>query len=598
MRTDRAHQQEYYALLRELMMYANERLHVVRDFDVFNPTWPLDAELEEKCLLVLKELWYAPDIIDDFVSKASYRLSAAQLNAVRGWKDALFGLYIVLEVSGGTALLLGNGTLYRVRGFSDTLELGFPVLPVCVEGALLPYGDAIVLQEPIRVLGLPPISAEEARAYASAPGEPPVETAHAFRLASRAEKTRLLQQKIDYLLNGAEHEDEPSEGFHRGRLFGVFGAERDELVEREATSLLQALQAAGQTVAPPEGPCVAASYDAAADGAGAVDGAGVADCAGASDGTGTAVRVLQACAFFYGIIELAEAYERYTSFEETPVAFEEFADIASGRRPHVCNTGIVERGGRRYVVNHVLSTSCMVHDAVQESQDEDINELLATLEEQGATTAERLDALRRCLADRPADDEGALRIQMLYERYASQTAEHIDQLIEGHRTVARCPLDPEAVQIGWLDYACSLPEAITLRDFLDGVVPDGENDYFFADHAIERFVSNVVATGSLGSTLRMLRLYGYPYAVPSTVKLIRLIIAFYQALPSWDDNGWSRRDRMEQLTGRKVFYAPDGTEIKVAPTDPCPCGSGWSYGSCCGRPRGEGAAEARGGAGR
>ena len=84
-------------------------------------------------------------------------------------------------------------------------------------------------------------------------------------------------------------------------------------------------------------------------------------------------------------------------------------------------------------------------------------------------------------------------------------------------------------------------------------MPDGENEYFFADRMVEDLMTSVVATGSLGSAMRALKLYGYPHEAPSTVKLIRLVINLYQALPSWDDNGWSRREHMERLTGRKVF---------------------------------------------
>lgn len=89
MRMDEAQQREYYGLLRELMTYANERLGVVPVFDVFSPAWPIEPELEEKCLLVLQELWHTPDVIDDFAQEEVYRLSASELNLVRSWKDAL-----------------------------------------------------------------------------------------------------------------------------------------------------------------------------------------------------------------------------------------------------------------------------------------------------------------------------------------------------------------------------------------------------------------------------------------------------------------------------------------------------------------------------
>lgn len=69
------------------------------------------------------------------------------------------------------------------------------------------------------------------------------------------------------------------------------------------------------------------------------------------------------------------------------------------------------------------------------------------------------------------------------------------------------------------------------------------------------------------------------------------------ALFPYEDASWSRRERMERLTGRKVFYAPDGNEIRPGEADPCPCGLGRPYGECCGR-RYRRAGEAPGGRGR
>lgn len=44
---NKAQQQQYYELLRELVMYANERLGVVRDFDVYRSSPATDSKLEE-----------------------------------------------------------------------------------------------------------------------------------------------------------------------------------------------------------------------------------------------------------------------------------------------------------------------------------------------------------------------------------------------------------------------------------------------------------------------------------------------------------------------------------------------------------------------
>ena len=38
----------------------------------------------------------------------------------------------------------------------------------------------------------------------------------------------------------------------------------------------------------------------------------------------------------------------------------------------------------------------------------------------------------------------------------------------------------------------------------------------------------------------------------------------------------------DQMTGRKMFYNPDGSIMRIGADEPCPCGSGKKYRECCG----------------
>ena len=60
-------------------------------------------------------------------------------------------------------------------------------------------------------------------------------------------------------------------------------------------------------------------------------------------------------------------------------------------------------------------------------------------------------------------------------------------------------------------------------------------------------------------------------------------MALANALPAWTNNGWSPMAIHEREVGHRVFYNPDGTEMRVGRNDPCPCGSGKKYKKCCGR---------------
>jgi hypothetical protein len=62
----------------------------------------------------------------------------------------------------------------------------------------------------------------------------------------------------------------------------------------------------------------------------------------------------------------------------------------------------------------------------------------------------------------------------------------------------------------------------------------------------------------------------------------RLVTNAYNSLPRWEPNGWSLEENTQCITGRKRFFNPDGTARTVSSDDPCPCGSGKPYESCCG----------------
>ena len=66
-------------------------------------------------------------------------------------------------------------------------------------------------------------------------------------------------------------------------------------------------------------------------------------------------------------------------------------------------------------------------------------------------------------------------------------------------------------------------------------------------------------------------------------RLPTLITNVYNAMPSWENNGWSPQELYERVTGRRMFYNEDGSVMKIGADDPCPCGSGRKYRECCGR---------------
>lgn len=158
-------------------------------------------------------------------------------------------------------------------------------------------------------------------------------------------------------------------------------------------------------------------------------------------------------------------------------------------------------------------------------------------------------------------------------------------LLAHDRHLAPPELPAAMLQMEPIQALCELDALQALRSFVDAHVPDGEDDYTFAD----TFVRSVVVSATLmaesyNETMDLIRLYHMEgcEGTDFSDSLGRLVTNAYNALPRWELNGWSLEQNTERLTGRRRFFAPDGTVRALAKDDPCPCGSGKAYGRCCG----------------
>lgn len=130
-----------------------------------------------------------------------------------------------------------------------------------------------------------------------------------------------------------------------------------------------------------------------------------------------------------------------------------------------------------------------------------------------------------------------------------------------------------------------LPALEALRSFVEAHIPDGEDDYEFG----EQFCRSIVVSATLmcesyNDTMDIIRLYDMQHCEGTDFSdtLGRLVTNAYNALPRWDLNGWSLEQNTERLTGRRRFFNEDGTLKALRDSDLCPCGSGRTYGHCCG----------------
>ena len=208
---------------------------------------------------------------------------------------------------------------------------------------------------------------------------------------------------------------------------------------------------------------------------------------------------------------------------------------------------------------------------------------------------------RECYADHIIDDEasGLPESPIL----VGLSADDEDEFLE---RVSHKEQELEQVRLSLLGLTRTLPphdlpeemlrlspvEALTrrkplraLRAFVDAHVPDDQDDYEFGDLFVRAIVvSAVLMAESYSDTMDIIRLYGMEDCDGTGYSdtLGRLVTNAYNALPRWELNGWSLEENTERITGRRRFFNEDGTMRNVGEREPCPCGSGKTYGECCG----------------
>ena len=181
--------------------------------------------------------------------------------------------------------------------------------------------------------------------------------------------------------------------------------------------------------------------------------------------------------------------------------------------------------------------------------------------------------------------------QQMLDRARTSLASELEWLEQYKRDLVEMrkrelPMKPLSRRVLEQDIVSGLlsdPSALALRDFLDERVPDGEDDYTFADHVVEDVIRSSLELGSLEEVFAFAVDLGLEHCCADEKRLAQLLTNVYNAVPSWENNGWSPQELYEQMTGRKMFYNADGTIMRIGADEPCPCGSGKKYRDCCGQ---------------
>ena len=192
---------------------------------------------------------------------------------------------------------------------------------------------------------------------------------------------------------------------------------------------------------------------------------------------------------------------------------------------------------------------------------------------------------KNCTAD-VFSDASMKKIHQLVAKRLDARDEFVLYLLDRHEDKASqgpCPVDPVLAEKDVISWKAGLPAAVNLRNWLDAHVPDDEDDYFFADDCVDELIdaqADSVRPTDLIDAANDMDLFTLS---EDPEGLVSRLMAFDNAMPRWDNNGWSADALHSKITGKRIFRNPDGTEMKIGRNDSCPCGSGKKYKRCCGR---------------
>lgn len=275
-----------------------------------------------------------------------------------------------------------------------------------------------------------------------------------------------------------------------------------------------------------------------------------------------------------GIVSMSQAYERYRRVVDNPLDRSHFEQALD--ELEYCESRDDYALWRHMSTDYVISVE--IADASAEARV--VRECYAShiLSENAQGTPD--DPVCVALS---VEDEGD------FARRIAQKERELEQirvsLLSLDRTFPPHDLTPAMLQSNPVSTLMELGALQALRSFVDAHIPDGEDDYTFADTFCRSvIVSAVLMHEPYHDTMDIIRLYGMEDCDGTgySDNLGRLVTNAYNALPRWELNGWSLDESTERLTGRRRFFNPDGTVRTLADGDPCPCGSGKPYSTCCG----------------
>lgn len=513
----------FFDTMDSLLYYVNERFQVVEGF-----TLDYEGQLGDmKAALVTRALWDNVEIIDEFVRENPARLPQKCLDLALSWRSALPGVYTVVRYQGGNAILMNDVGVFSVQGVTLELEGEIGKAPAYADMVLLPFDDVIIYDGFLQAYDCDGTVDETTRIqdeFENRCARGIVSTASEFVRVANAHLAAERDKELDALLADVAREAEGADevlpaGYHRGPLAGLDTIEREAAI---AAEMARRHPSDGSDERREHAPEPARNHDDLL--------------------VEQALNCAIASVIARGLVEIGEAYEQYCAVAPDALTREEFDFLVRAESTYSdAYFGLWQHDGRDYLQYYTLTPDYITQQAAR-----------------GGTFAGLRDELD------------------YYESFRAS-------LLEARAEVSPKPLSRTLLENTALGELLRDDNVARLRRFFDERIPDGQDDYTFADLAAQEFALTAIESGGLEGLRWLADELGVSGCATDDARLIRLATNVFNAMPSWENNGWSPQELYEQLTGRRMFYNEDGTVKKVGRDDPCPCGSGEKYRDCCGR---------------
>ena len=133
----------FYSTMNALLVYANERLHVVAPERLRERPENPDM-LYENGGQVSEALWRHRQLVDDFVRDNPLGLSERQLETARPWRHSLRDMFTVVDADEDRAVYMNRDRLFVVGAMQDPADSHVHHIPSLMLLTLLPFKGGIV----------------------------------------------------------------------------------------------------------------------------------------------------------------------------------------------------------------------------------------------------------------------------------------------------------------------------------------------------------------------------------------------------------------------------------------------------------------------